>query len=219
MHSYDGIFIIDELKNLHIFTQFCDFLKIFIMKKYVLFSLMAMLSCFAFVSCGDDDEPTPENELLSKISDNQFLINGKTYDITSSLSVRPANSQSEDVGAHYVDIESDGYYGRFDIGTPLMGISVDLANPSKAVGDLQLSFGITDTNDEYRYVTLDVYSGGLYSVLNDVEMDNQSCFKDGTFLATHTDEEFTLSIAGHLTNNESFALKIVIPEDQVDYWN
>lgn len=189
------------------------------MKKHLFLSLLTALSCLAFVSCGDsdeNDEGVVENEMLEKLSSNQFLYDGKVYDFSCIVSVNPAHGEYP--GGHFATLTATNYHGRFDIGTPMVNVPVDLAHPTKTIGDSQLSFALMNETETTNYMSLDAYPDGLYSIINDVEMENESCFKEGSFLATHSDKEFTITMWGTLTNNDTFAMKIVVPEEDVEYW-
>ena len=186
------------------------------MKKHFFLSLLAAVSCLAMVSCGDDDKSSDSNStkaLLNQISENQMIYNGQVIDLSNvEINVRPP--QEEDVGAHYVDFIVSGNSCRFDFGKPLNGVAVDLANPR--IGEYQFAI-MLDTKD--THFSMDVFDPEMYSQINDVDYENTSCFSDGSSIFTHTDKEFTLTMYGTLKNNDTFAFKLVVPENEVNYWN
>lgn len=189
------------------------------MKKHFFLSLLAAVSCLAMVSCGDDDNDKKDsgNELVNKVSDNQMIFNDEKFDLTVTVSVRPP--ANEDVGAYYVDVQSSAFVGRFDLGTPLKGVIIDLADPVKSVNENQLSFGLGGNEEFVSFFSMDVYDSKVYSQVNEVEYSESSGFSEGSLIFTHTNDEFTLTMYGTLKNNDRFALKLVVPEDEVDYWN
>jgi hypothetical protein len=66
---------------------------------------------------------------------------------------------------------------------------------------------------------VDVYDSKVYSQVNEVEYSESSGFSEGSLIFTHTNDEFTLTMYGTLKNNDRFALKLVVPENEVNYWN
>ena len=112
--------------------------------KHLLYLLVAT-ALLGFTAWSDDDKDSgfASKSTLDNISDNQISVNGQVYALDAILAVRRA--QGEDVGAHYLDImpnnadKDNDFLGRFDIGTPLMGVNIKLADPLKAVESNQLS--------------------------------------------------------------------------------
>ena len=192
------------------------------MRKNYLILLFLAIACLGFTACKDDDKDSGSKSALDNISNNQININGHVYDFNANLAVRPA--QGEDVGAHYLDItpkdvnKANDFLGRFDIGTPLMGVNINLADPLKAVGSNQLSVQITDGEWENTYYAMDCVEDYIMSRIEGVEYDN-SGFKEGSFIAKHDANGFTLQMHGTLNNGQTIAIKVSVPESAVDYWN
>lgn len=144
------------------------------------------------------------------------------YALDAILAVRRA--QGEDVGAHYLDImpnnadKDNDFLGRFDIGTPLMGVNINLADPLKAVGSNQLSVQITDGEWENTYYAMDCIEDYVMSRIEGTEYEN-SRFKEGSFIAKHDSNGFTLQMYGTLNNGMVIAIKAFVPESAVDYWD
>jgi len=192
------------------------------MRKNYLILLFLAIACLGFTACKDDDKDSGSKSALDNISNNQININGHVYDFNANLAVRPA--QGEDVGAHYLDItpkdvnKANDFLGRFDIGTPLMGVNINLADPLKAVGSDQLSVQITDGEWENTYYAMDCVEDYIMSRIEGVEYDN-SGFKEGSFIAKHDANGFTLQMYGTLNNGMVIAIKAFVPEADIDYYN
>jgi hypothetical protein len=192
------------------------------MRKNYLILLFLAIVCLGFTACKDDDKDSGSKSALDNISNNQININGHVYDFNANLSVRPA--QGEDVGAHYLDItpkdvnKANDFLGRFDIGTPLMGVNINLADPLKAVGKNQFSVQITDGEWENTFYAMDCVEDYIMSRIEGVEYEN-SGFKEGSFIAKHDANGFTLQMHGTLNNGQTIAIKVSVPESAVDYWN
>jgi len=192
------------------------------MRKNYLILLFLAIACLGFTACKDDDKDSGSKSALDNISNNQININGHVYDFNANLSVRPA--QGEDVGAHYLDItpkdvnKANDFLGRFDIGTPLMGVNINLADPLKAVGSNQLSVQITDGEWENTYYAMDCVEDYVMSRIEGTEYEN-SGFKEGSFIAKHDSNGFTLQMYGTLNNGMVIAIKAFVPEADIDYYN
>ena len=192
------------------------------MRKNYLILLFLAIACLGFTACKDDDKDSASKSALDNISNNQININGHVYDFNANLAVRPA--QGEDVGAHYLDItpkdvnKANDFLGRFDIGTPLMGVNINLADPLKAVGSNQLSVQITDGEWENTYYAMDCFEDYVMSRIEGTEYEN-SGFKEGSFIAKHDSNGFTLQMYGTLNNGMVIAIKAFVPESAVDYWD
>ncbi|MBR6077923.1 MAG: hypothetical protein IKP63_06180 [Paludibacteraceae bacterium] len=194
------------------------------MRKNYLILLFLAIACLGFTACSDDDKDSGSapKSALDNISNNQININGHVYDFNANLAVRPA--QGEDVGAHYLDItpkdvnKANDFLGRFDIGTPLMGVNINLADPLKAVGSNQLSVQITDGEWENTYYAMDCFEDYVMSRIEGTEYEN-SGFKEGSFIAKHDSNGFTLQMYGTLNNGMVIAIKAFVPESAVDYWD
>ena len=192
------------------------------MRKNYLILLFLAIACLGFTACKDDDKDSGSKSALDNISNNQININGHVYDFNANLAVRPA--QGEDVGAHYLDItpkdvnKANDFLGRFDIGTPLMGVNINLADPLKAVGSNQLSVQITDGEWENTYYAMDCVEDYVMSRIEGTEYEN-SGFKEGSFIAKHDSNGFTLQMYGTLNNGMVIAIKAFVPESDIVYWN
>ncbi|MBP3465987.1 MAG: hypothetical protein J6K01_00035 [Paludibacteraceae bacterium] len=192
------------------------------MRKNYLILLFLAIACLGFTACKDDDKDSGSKSALDNISNNQININGHVYDFNANLSVRPA--QGEDVGAHYLNItpkdvnKANDFLGHFDIGTPLMGVNINLADPLKAVGSNQLSVQITDGEWENTYYAMDCIEDYVISRIEGVEYEN-SGFKEGSFIAKHDANGFTLQMYGTLNNGMVIAIKAFVPEADIDYYN
>ncbi len=182
------------------------------MKKRLLYAVMAVLTSFSLVSCGDDEKES--DSVLSEITDNQAYYDGKISDIQYRLAVRPANAANEDEGAHYLDVMCEDFQGRFDLGTPLLGSKINLAKPAVAH---QFSFGFYSGNDVL--FGLDSFNNEVHSYIADVQYENESCFGSGSLVLGKSTNEFTLTVEGTLKNGKQVALKVVIPENEIEYWN
>ena len=56
------------------------------------------------------------------------------------------------------------------------------------------------------------------SRIEGTEYDN-SGFKEGSFIAKHDANGFTLQMYGTLNNGQIIAIKASVPESAVDYWD
>lgn len=105
----------------------------------------------------------------------------------------------------------------FDIATPLMGVSINLANPLKAVGKNQFSVQFTDAEWERTYYAMDCVENYVYSRIEGEEYEN-SGFKEGLVISKHDSNGFTFQMYGTLLNGKTIAIKVSVPESAVDYW-
>lgn len=182
------------------------------MKNKLIYALMALATCFSFVSCGDDDDDASakETSVLSRMNDNQMYWNDSKSDVKCWLDIRPA--KDDDEGAHYVTIRNDEFEFRFDLGTPLVGSKIDLANPVTDVNGHQFSFGNNDFG-------MDVYDNKVYGYIDSDESDQQSCFSSGYVDIKQDEKGFFLNMEGELRNSRKFALKLFVPTEQINIWN
>lgn len=173
------------------------------------FAFLCVAVALLFAGCKKDP--------LDKLENNQASLNGEIVELAAHLAVRPATDG--DVGAHYVDfIPADNSFTiRFDIGTPLVGKTIDLANPTPVVGSNQFSYMYCGPDGDF---IAQLEGNPLFGSLNGTEYDGKSCFASGTFTATHnTSDGFLLEMSGEFLDGKTFALKGYVPENEVEYWN
>lgn len=188
-------------------------------RKFIL-ATMCLLTAFAFSSCNKDEDPA--GDVFSKLKENQISIDGKILQVNATLAIRPVGRGWEgDPGAYYVDImpvdETAGWHGRYDLGTPIIGKTIDLANPAKAIGESQFSMYFEDANNFENWNVMFALEGGQ-GILDNKELSG-SCFSSGTFNTSHdTKDGFNISFSGELTNGKVVALKAYVPEKEVEYW-
>ena len=197
-------------------------LKPYDYEKNYLILLFLAIACLGFTACKDDDKDSGSEATLNKLQNKQVSINGEIFDVGSMLGVRPA--QGEDVGAYYVDfypedenLETD-INGKFDIGTPLVGKTINLTNPVGAVGDNQ--FQVMITTSLMTLYELNVIEGEAHTIIAGNENPiSGSGFKEGSFIAKHDANGFTLQMHGTLNNGQTIAIKVSVPEADIDYWD
>lgn len=194
------------------------------MRKFLYYAIMPFIACSVFVACGDDDDNGKKNQ-LSEISDNQAMFGGQKLAIVANLNIRPANPSYNDLGAYYLGVSTkdtvkgDTVSMRFDIGAPIVGSSVDLANPIAIVGKNQLSIGFNYVSSYDNIFALEMHDGDYSSSIQEVQYENASCFSEGALTLAHAEKTgFTLSMWGTLKNGEKFAFKVAIPEREINYW-
>lgn len=189
--------------------------------KKILMAIMCLTAVFAFSSCKQDDE-IDINKEAAKLKENQILLDGKIQDVTCALGIRPAGKGWEgDPGAYYVDImpvdQSLTWHGRYDLGLPLIGKTINLADPEKALDGCQFSMYFEQGDDYLNMNNMFGLEGGR-GILEDKELSG-SCFKSGTFKTSHDKKDgFHLTFSGVLVNEKPIALKAYLPEADVQYW-
>lgn len=186
------------------------------MSKKLFYGLMALLTSFSLVSCGDEEneDTSSESKILKELNDNQAYLDGKIFDFDYTLDVRPAQVDGDyvDEGAHYLSINGEGFSGRLDLGTPLVGSTINLANPCPDVKEHQFSIG----TEEF---SLDVYDNTVFSHIQEVNYENESCFSSGSVVIGESAKEFTFTLAGTLKNGKVLAIKVVVPAAEINVWD
>ena len=185
------------------------------MKKFFYLAAMCLLAAFSLSSCNKDDEG-------KNLTDNQMLMDGKVAEVTVALGIRPAGvGWPGDPGAYYFDVmpvdQSLGWHGRFDLGLPLIGKTVDLAHPEKAIEGYQFSVYFDEYVDMYDPTNLFGLEGEK-GFIEGKEQDG-SCFKSGSFVTSHPKEGFHLTMSGVLVNGKKISLKAFVPQDDIKYWD
>lgn len=180
--------------------------------KKLFYALMAIVTSLSLVSCGDEegDNKPSESKILKELQDNQAYLDGEIIDVEYHLDVRPASVDDE--GAHYLSVTGKGFTGRLDLGSPLVGSTINLANPIPNVGTHQFSIACEEL------FGLDVYDNAVYSNIQEVSYENESCFSSGTVVIGKSDKEFTFTMEGTLKNNKVIAIKIVVPVSEINVW-
>lgn len=184
------------------------------MKKKLFYALMAVITSFSLVSCGDDEEDkTSDSKILKELKDNQAYCDGKIVDLEYHLAVRPAQVDGDyvDEGAHYLDLTSDEFNARLDLGTPLVGSTINLAKPCPDVKEHQFSFRCEQCG-------IDVFDNTIYSTIQDVIYENESCFSSGMVVIGESINEFTFTLEGTIKNGTVIAIKVVVPADEIQVW-
>lgn len=196
------------------------------MYKKFFWACMCLLSTFAFTACGDDDDDDQPGGggTTVQLNDNQMLMDGKVVDVHAGLGIRPAGQGwPDDPGAYYIDIfpvdETIEWHGRYDLGLPLIGKTVDLANPAKVVGKQQFSifFQKDDRDNPFTYFSMEGSEDMNLGMVDNQQVEG-SCFSSGTFVTTHDKDGFRNTFSGVLKNGKSVALKIFIPESEIQHW-
>ena len=71
---------------------------------------------------------------------------------------------------------------------------------------------------ENTYYAMDCFEDYVMSRIEGTEYEN-SGFKEGSFIAKHDSNGFTLQMYGTLNNGMVIAIKAFVPESDIDYWN
>ncbi len=186
--------------------------------KKTLLTIVCLITAFAFSSCKKDD---PVQDFLEGLKENQMLMDGKVVDVTCTLGIRPAGKGWEgDPGAYYFDVtpvdKNATWHGRYDLGLPLVGKTIDLANPTKDIDEYQFSVYFEKGEDYLNMQNIFGLEGGQ-GFIEDKELSG-SCFKSGSFVTNHDKQGFHHTFVGELTNGKTLALRALVPEDEIMYW-
>ena len=186
--------------------------------KKIVLAVVCLITAFAFSSCKKED---PMEDALNGLKENQILMDGKIVDVNCTLAIRPAGRGWDgDPGAYYVDItpadKSATWRGRYDLGLPLVGKTIGLANPEKDIEGQQFSVFFEKGEDYLNMQNIFALEGGQGFI--EGEEVNGSCFKSGTFETSHDKQGFQNTFVGELTNGKIIALKVSVPQGEIEYW-
>lgn len=183
------------------------------MKKRFIYALMALAICCGFASCGDDDDDNnngnssqiEESAVLKGLKNNQIIYDGVVADLSCSLAERIPYSDND--GAHFFSAEGEFSIG-FDLGTPLVGKKIDLADPLPVVKQFQFAL-------MGEYYGMDVYDNKVEYYMKSDDWELGSCFSSGYVVTKEDENGFTLMLEGTLTDGVSIALKSYIPRNEI----
>lgn len=214
------------------------------MKKFLLLPILALATCM-FYSCGEDEpEIKPEEEqngvsaeALKALKTNQVTFgNWKNVDVISE-----AYSQGSvfNFTVRYYDLEKQmGMHTNVHIDKSLIGKTIDLASPHKAVGDKAFEI----TNQLYPIAIGGIYPdidfGGAFMLqysFGEVQMSNatfrvfgtdvpymefhgqETCFKEGSVTVTSKNDGVYLNFNGTLKDEKGMviALKGYVPAEDI----
>ena len=194
--------------------------------KQVLMIVVCLGAAMAFSSC-NKDEDLDGGEKAPRLHENQMYIDGKTIDVTCSVRIRQYPHSAAGLSDLYqVEIKgldnTDEWSGYCTLEKPNVGKTIDLSDPEPTTGNNYFDLGFikvyinNSKNVRDRLWVFDLY--GRFSSFEEEGPTESSCFKSGTFTSSHGRKGLRLSYSGVFINGKAVALKIFIPEKEIEYY-
>ena len=185
--------------------------------------IFIMMACVAtmLVGCSKDDDTNKDNNASDtptvQLKDNQASLDGKVYDVESSVGWQ---INADDENRYFVDAVNEEFTIRFDLYQSIRDKVVNLADPMSAGTDISLMINREGFYFDQEIHPRDNYVGYTVTIGEEETQGEGSAFRTGTLKVHHTDDsDFSAELTGTLINGRTIDLKVNVPKDSIDIWS